>query len=169
MLDVVEGHRPTTNLAEVLAVDTRLLFERVFPSIAVGDAERAVLALPSITARMTNAGAILHRSFGLSCLTTLRAHPADTVRGWAPYVVGRDATLSLTERLDLVRPSADDGHFGVREWAWLGIRAHIAANVCGGHRRADDLDAIDLAAGAQVRHRGHASARRVGDADRAAA
>ena len=127
--DVVEGRRPTATLTEVLAVDTRLLFERVFPSIDLTDAEGAALAVSSVTSRMTSAGAILHRALGQSCLTTLRAHPADTVRGWAPFVVGQATTLSLAQRLELVRFSADDPHFGVREWAWLGIRAHIAANV----------------------------------------
>jgi 3-methyladenine DNA glycosylase AlkC len=127
--EILDGRRATGTLSEVLAVDTLRLLEVSFPEIELTRAEKDAVRSTSITARMAAAAAALHDRFGLACLERLHAHPADTVRGWAPYVVGARPALSLAERLELVRLSADDAHFGVREWAWLGIRAHLASNI----------------------------------------
>jgi 3-methyladenine DNA glycosylase AlkC len=44
-------------------------------------------------------------------------------------VIGAHPSLTLAQRLTRVRPFADDSHFGVREWAWLALRSHLAADV----------------------------------------
>ncbi|MCH9628678.1 MAG: hypothetical protein S4CHLAM107_04590 [Chlamydiia bacterium] len=51
-------------------------------------------------------------------------HSSDTVRGWVCYAIGK-MNLPLKESLELMRPLADDPHFGVREWAWIALRAHL--------------------------------------------
>jgi 3-methyladenine DNA glycosylase AlkC len=55
----------------------------------------------------------------------LGTHPSDTVRGWAAFAVGQDDNMSRMARLDAIKSYAGDPHFGVREWAWMAVRAII--------------------------------------------
>ncbi|AKT42491.1 hypothetical protein [Chondromyces crocatus] len=128
---LLRGERPTKTLTEILAVDTRRLLEGAFPALTLTDREGEQLTSTSITARMTAAGQLLHDRLGPDCIPQLHRHTADTVRGFAPYVVAAIPALDLRERLDRVRESADDPHFGVREWAWLAVRAHVASDIEG--------------------------------------
>jgi 3-methyladenine DNA glycosylase AlkC len=60
-----------------------------------------------------------------SSFARLAGHPSDVVRSWACYVVGGDTDLSLAQKLDAIRPFATDAHFGVREIAWMAVRASV--------------------------------------------
>ena len=124
------GTRESRTLAEGLAIDFALLAEAAIPDLPASDltliresADRGV------TRRMELLGAILLRQFGLEALDRFAKHTSDTVRGWACFALGHATKLKLKERLALARPLADDPHFGVREWAWLPLRPHLAANI----------------------------------------
>jgi len=129
LADLNAGTRESANLAEGLAVDFSALMAIALPDIPADALARLSVGKPSITRRMHIAGEIVLEHVGLGELDSIIVHESDTVRGWSAYVIGLAPGLSLAERLTLVRPLANDAHFGVREWAWMPLRPHIAADV----------------------------------------
>ncbi|MCU0946258.1 MAG: HEAT repeat domain-containing protein [Rubritepida sp.] len=126
------GVAETRNLAECLAVDQAALLGVVCPELDA--AQRARLgpgAGLGITRRMALAGGLLRAARGPAGARHLARHPSDTVRGWAAFALAAEPGMGLTALRDALRPLADDAHFGVREWAWLALRPHVAADVAG--------------------------------------
>lgn len=122
------GSIETATLAEGLAVDFAVLMSRVLPE-AKDVAEQLFNPSDGITKRMSLAGRMLLEKLGAGGYASVTEHPSDTVRGWAAFMLAEMPNLSLKERFELVRPLADDKHFGVREWAWLALRPHIAMQI----------------------------------------
>ena len=116
----------STHLAECLAVDFATLLQTAaaLPDAAVQRMRDA--ANKGITQRMALAATLL-REARQGDVIHWQSHPSDTVRGWACYLIGSDATLGLSEKLQAMQPLADDAHFGVREWAWLAVRGDLVA------------------------------------------
>jgi 3-methyladenine DNA glycosylase AlkC len=129
LADLNAGTRESANLAEGLAVDFVALMAAAVPDVPTQARGRLSVGSPSITQRMRIAGELLLEHVGLGGLDALVIHESDTVRGWAAHAIGLAPGLSLAERLTYVRPLANDPHFGVREWAWLPLRPHIAQDV----------------------------------------
>jgi 3-methyladenine DNA glycosylase AlkC len=123
------GTRESANLAEGLAVDFPTLMAAAVPDVPPEGAFRLAVGKPSITERMRIAGELVLEHVGLGGLDAVLVHGSDTVRGWAAYAIGLAPELSLAERFTLIRPLANDSHFGVREWAWMPLRPHIAHDV----------------------------------------
>ncbi len=128
LADLNAGRIESASLAESLAVDFATLLQHVAPR---ADADRlaAIRAERSITRRMPLAAAMLLDALGPDADTQLRAHRSDTVRGWAAYAIALRPRLGLATRLQRIRPLADDPNAGVREWAWLALRPHIASQI----------------------------------------
>jgi 3-methyladenine DNA glycosylase AlkC len=121
------GSVSSTHLAECLAVDFAALLQAVAPTLPPASIQRMQAAAgKGITQRMALAAALL-REAGQGDVQRRQAHPSDTVRGWACYLIGSDPQAALAEKLQAMRPLADDAHFGVREWAWLALRSDIVA------------------------------------------
>ncbi|MEG2803004.1 DNA alkylation repair protein [Stenotrophomonas sp.] len=121
------GAAEATHLAEILAVDFARLLASIAPSLpAAAVANMRKAANSGITLRMQGAATLL-RAHALGDPAHWIDHRSDTVRGWACYLIGSDPRLTLEHKLDAMRALADDPHFGVREWAWLALRPHIAA------------------------------------------
>ncbi|MFD1252523.1 hypothetical protein DEVEQU_02214 [Devosia equisanguinis] len=124
------GTVEATTLTECLAVDFAALMSQALPDL--GETTVTTMraaANEGISRRMALAGRMLHEAYGRDAIRRLGAHPSDTVRGWACFTIGEDTSLDLASRLDLIRPLADDSHFGVREWAWMAVRPHLAAEI----------------------------------------
>jgi 3-methyladenine DNA glycosylase AlkC len=122
------GTIETVNLAECLAVDFAILMAQVVPELA-SVAKSRIPPADGITKRMAATGKLLLEHLGAEGVRDLTAHPSDTVRGWAAYLLAVIPDRSLVERLNSIRSLADDHHFGVREWSWLAIRPCIAAQI----------------------------------------
>ena len=119
------GTRETANLAEGLALDMRVLVETVaYEWQATVDWPTK----PTITKAMDAVGRAASEQSD-SELKRLAEHRSDTVRGWACFAIGHRPRLTLNQRLKRIQPLADDPHFGVREWAWLGIRQHLIDDI----------------------------------------
>ncbi len=124
------GTIESATLSECLIVDFAALMQAAFPEISEKAVPRLEQASASgITRRMALAGKLLADWLGIAALSAVREHPSDTVRGWLCFMIGETPTLSLPERLAAMLPLADDPHFGVREWSWLALRPHIAADL----------------------------------------
>lgn len=124
------GVAASATLAEGLAIDFAALLVATVPDMPADSVEVVrEMTAEGITRRMDAVGELLLRHLTLDGLPTIAGHASDTVRGWACYVIGRAPKLKLNAKLTLIRPLADDRHFGVREWAWMALRPHLAKNV----------------------------------------
>lgn len=122
------GEIETATLAEGLAINFVALLGEVEPALKK-QAASCFATTPGIVRRMMMAAKLLLDHHGKTEVESLKNHSSDTVRGWASFMIGISPNLSLRERLKRIKPLADDSHFGVREWAWLAVRPHIAADV----------------------------------------
>jgi 3-methyladenine DNA glycosylase AlkC len=134
-----EGHVPTVNLNEFLALDLARLApavaarigldpqaERLQDTLAMLPAFRPMQrhvhvarALHDLTAPRPDRDAVAH---------ALATHPSDVARSWAAQWIAF-ADMPLHDRLASVRRFAADPHFGVREMAWMAVRDAVAAEV----------------------------------------
>lgn len=124
------GELETLTLAEILGVDFGALAE----SCVGGLSAKSVRALrdakgEGVTKRMAIGGRALLADLGIDGALALRSHRSDLVRGWVAYAVGGAEGVALPDRLEMIRPLADDPNPGVREWAWIGVRARIGEDV----------------------------------------
>ncbi|NJN14808.1 MAG: DNA alkylation repair protein [Oscillochloris sp.] len=119
------GRLETATLAEGLAIDFAQLLHAVAPEASA----EALDMHGGVTQRMAESGRLLLAHYGSSGIARFATHNADTVRGWAAYMIAAMPDISLDQRLMLIRPLADDPHFAVREWAWLALRPHLAADI----------------------------------------
>jgi len=117
----------TASLAEMLAMDLGTLLKAVVPEATKDEVAR--LREGGIVARLRSGGAVLFEKRGRRGYVAMARHPSDMVRSMACFMITADTGLSLPQRLEKMRPLADDPHSGVREWAWIGVREAVAADV----------------------------------------
>lgn len=116
-------------LVEILAADLNVLLASVCPKTSKAFPKLFMRedGVPmGVVERMRVSGKALYEVHGRKGLATFASHPSDIVRGWASYMIGFIPNLEIQEYLRHIRPLADDPHSGVREWAWMAIRPHIA-------------------------------------------
>jgi 3-methyladenine DNA glycosylase AlkC len=111
---------------EQIAMDMGNLLRSQFPQLHARSDE---VRNKGLVARMRAGGRILLEELGPAAIPNARRSTSDTVRGWAAMAVAHLPGLTVAERLESIRESADDHHFAVREWAWLSVRAHVAADL----------------------------------------
>ena len=121
-LDIVnqlnKGEKEATNLMEFLAVDLTLLLANTIPEFNFPKLPKPL----GITKKFKLVAISLHTQFGFKIFDTLRIHKSDSIRALACYILG-EQKLSFPEKLNLIKPLADDPNSGVREWAWMVLRA----------------------------------------------
>lgn len=124
------GEIQSATLAECTALDQAQLLRKVFPDLSPQTLHEVDTACAlGILKRMGRMAELLLAALGSNGIERCRTHPADTVRGWACFMVGAQAGLALPARLAAIQALADDAHFGVREWAWMALRPHLAPNL----------------------------------------
>ena len=121
------GQMQSATLAECMALDQAMLVRTVFPGLSASALKAVNVACAlGVLKRMACIGVVLLDELGTDGIAQCQSHAADTVRGWACFMIGAQPALDLQARLTSIRPLADDVHFGVREWAWMGVRPHLA-------------------------------------------
>ncbi|MFT4300430.1 MAG: HEAT repeat domain-containing protein [Desulfovibrio sp.] len=124
------GQAASSNLAEALAVDFAVLMATAMPAVPASGIETLrEMADQGVSKRMRVAGKLLFDALGPDGLAPAMTHPSDTVRGWACFALALCPAANIGERLEAVRPLADDEHFGVREWVWMAIRPHLTEDL----------------------------------------
>jgi len=124
------GALQSAALPEILALDQGRLLRTVFPDLPSQTLTQAdAVCQLGILKRMMGMGALLLDALGTGGIAPCQAHAADTVRGWACFMIGARTDLDLPARLTAIEPFADDAHFGVREWAWMAVRPHLAQDL----------------------------------------
>lgn len=134
-----EGLVPTVNLNEFLALDLPRLARNVACHIGLDpDAERLSDTLAMLQAfkpvrRHEHVARALYdvaspRADRDAVAQALATHASDVARSWAAQWV-LFSGLPLGEKLHAVRRFAADGHFGVREIAWMAVRDEVAGAV----------------------------------------
>lgn len=133
------GEIETANLTEWLAVDQKLLLENLLQQCNRTEYLKPVIKnIDNLKKQTVNT---INETIGVGLLdlaaqnkdegflSALLTHPADLVRCWAAYTIGRNSQLKLKEKFDRLRLFASDPHFGVREICWMTVRPDILKNL----------------------------------------
>lgn len=124
------GVAETSTLIECFSVDFATLMKIALPEIGGSAIEILENAREEgILKRMRLAGGLILDRLGVGALPKLMNHPSDSVRGWACFLIGAREYAEAMDLLSAIRPLADDHHFGVREWAWIAVRPHLAIDI----------------------------------------
>ncbi len=139
LVQLNEGKIESANLVEWLAVDQRLLLENLLKQHSRLDYLSPVLNeidhLRKQTVNTVNEAIGGHllllatENNDLDFLQSLSVHRSDVVRCWATYFIGKNADLSIEEKLKQIQVFAADGHFGVREISWMAVRRDITRHL----------------------------------------
>ncbi len=127
LLQLEKGKIESANLTEGLAIKMDALLRAVAPEIP----PNLVQMDAGIVQRMAQIGGLFRDHLRPSRRVEMARHTSDTVRGWAAFAVGQDTSLAAMARIEAMEPFAADKHFGVREWAWMAVRAVIVENPIG--------------------------------------
>ncbi len=65
----------------------------------------------------------------LEFLNDLSNHISDVARSWGAFIVGFQYEKDIDKLLENLKKFADDGHFGVRESAWMAARKPLSQNL----------------------------------------
>ncbi|MEK4063915.1 MULTISPECIES: DNA alkylation repair protein [unclassified Paenibacillus] len=137
-----QGLIESVNLTEWLAVDHRALLsivlntsglsheaEVMLPALNKLKEDKPMKMIPAIAAQWNRLLSELPETGRGQLFAMLASHRSDSVRCWAAYIVGVTPNMDIAGILQHIRPFAADSHFGVREIAWMAVRAHISANL----------------------------------------
>lgn len=135
------GQIETVNLTEWLAVEHLNLIKTVFPELGI-DQNETILVINEIESQKNPStmnttklvGSTLYQLYSKTknldkILNKLSTHTSDTVRCYAPYLIGLNENLTITEKLIHSQKLVADKHFGVREVVWMALRPEIADNL----------------------------------------
>lgn len=132
MQQLNSGQIETANLVEWLAIDQKMLLENVLAAWQRPSYLSPILLKINRLKKETITTVTEAIGVGLweqaqqnndnELLKLSATHPADTVRCWATYMVGKNPQLSLDDMLQKMQVFAADTHFGVREIAWMAAR-----------------------------------------------
>jgi 3-methyladenine DNA glycosylase AlkC len=139
MQQLNSGRIESANLVEWLAIDQKLLLENVLSEwkkehylkpilLAVGNLKKPTITTINEAIGVGLLNQITAHNDG-ELLRTMTHHPADAVRCWATYVVGKNPQLTIAEMLKNIQPFAANKHFGVREIAWMAVRPFLTKNL----------------------------------------
>lgn len=126
----------TVNLMEQISIDIDSLISNRLPELG-----RTTLGLLPMKQRFFEAAAMLAGAVPPSEIRRRVSVEGDTVRAIGAVAIGAFAPVPATERLAMLRPFANDAHFGVREWSWIALRERE------GDRIVDLIDELGLWAG----------------------
>lgn len=124
LLLALAAGRPSVNHMEQMAMDAGALLATLEPSAAARADE---LRGPRFLDRLRAGADVVWDLHGEKLFDMAQNWESDTARGWAAFAVPR-APGGLEHQLQLALVFAEDPHFAVREWAWLGARPVVAAN-----------------------------------------
>jgi len=133
------GEIEAVNLMESLAMDQRALLGNLLRQTGRTDYLRPVLA--SVDGLKKQGFNIVAETIGTALfaqaaqqddrefLAVISGHRSDLVRCWAAYGIGKNPGPEIEEALERIRPFVADGHYGVREIAWMAVRPKLARHL----------------------------------------
>jgi len=135
------GEIETVNLTEWLAIDHTKLIKAVFPGLGIDEQftdqlSEAIMSQKKASAMNTTKliGAQLYERYSKTdqlnrILEQLSSHSSDSIRCYAPFLIGLNARLTIQEKLSQSQGLVADKHFGVREVVWMALRPEIDKNL----------------------------------------
>ncbi|MDV7697560.1 DNA alkylation repair protein [Chryseobacterium soli] len=133
------GELETVNLTEWLAVDQKMLLEHLLTEH--NRKEYYIPLVEKISRLKKQTVNTVNEAIGTGILelsakhndheiiSVILKHPADLIRCWSAYTIGRNDQVTIEEMLEQIRELAADKHFGVREISWMAVRPAIAKNL----------------------------------------